>query len=81
MISKHLQFNIKNELINRGVTCTTAILVTCQAFEKNIDCAKVVFIVITIPFNHLAPIYLSRSTWIPLDIITAILFIFAIKKL
>ena len=26
MISKHLQFNIKNDLINRGITCITAIL-------------------------------------------------------
>jgi hypothetical protein len=64
MISKHLQFNIKNELINRGIIGTTAILVTCQAFEKNIDWAKVVFIVIATLFNPLIPIYLSRNTWI-----------------
>ena len=65
----------------RWITCIASILVAFQAFEKNIDWAKVVFIVIAILFNPLAPIYLSRSTWIPLDIITAILFIFAIKKL
>ena len=65
--------------ILRWITCITSILVVLQAFEKNIDWAKVVFIVIAILFNPLTPIYLSRSTWIPLDIITAILFIFSLK--
>ena len=63
----------------RWLTCIASIFVVFQAFYKNIDWAKVVFIVIAILFNPIAPIYLSRSTWIPLDIITAILFIFAIK--
>ncbi len=65
----------------RWLTCIASILVVLQAFEKNIDWAKIVFIVIAILFNPLAPIYLSRSTWIPLDIITAILFIFVIRIL
>jgi len=63
----------------RWITCISSILVAFQAFEKNIDWAKVVFIVIAILFNPLAPIYLSRNTWVPIDIITAILFIFAIR--
>ncbi len=66
-------------ILLRWITCITSILVAFQAFEKNIDWAKVVFIVIAILFNPLAPIYLSRSTWIPLDIVTAILFIFVIR--
>ncbi len=65
----------------RWITCIASILVVLQAFEKNIDWAKVVFIVIAILFNPLAPIYLSRSIWISLDIITGILFIFAIRIL
>jgi len=65
----------------RWIACISSILVVLQAFEKNIDWVKVVFIVIAILFNPLAPIYLSRSTWIPLDIISAILFIFAIRIL
>ncbi|MBA7582492.1 hypothetical protein ES708_24422 [subsurface metagenome] len=65
--------------ILRWITCITSILVVIQAFEKNIDWAKVVFIVIAILFNPLAPIYLSRSTWIPLDIVTAIIFLFVIR--
>ena len=68
-------------ILLRWLTCITSILVILQAFERNIDWAKVVFIVIAILFNPLAPIYLSRSTWIPLDIVTAILFIFAIRIL
>ena len=68
-------------ILLRWINCIASILVAFQAFEKNIDWAKAVFIVIAILFNPLAPIYLSRSTWIPLDIITAILFIFAIKIL
>jgi len=63
----------------RWITCIASILIAFQAFEKNIDWAKVVFIVIAILFNPLAPIYLSRSTWIPLDVITAIFFIFATR--
>jgi len=65
----------------RWFTCITAIFITLQAFEKNLDWAKVVFIVIAIIFNPLVPIYLSRSIWISIDIITAILFIFALKLL
>jgi predicted membrane protein len=65
----------------RWITCITSILVVLKAFEKNIDWAKVVFIVIAILFNPLAPIYLSQSAWIPLDVITAFLFIFAIRIL
>jgi len=65
--------------ILRWITCVTSILVVLQAFEKNIDWAKVVFIVIAILFNPLVPIYLSRSIWMPIDIITAITFIFALK--
>ena len=65
----------------RWITCIASILVIFQAFEKNIDWAKVVFIIIAILFNPLTPIHLSRSIWIPLDIITAILFIFTIKIL
>ncbi|PKP61687.1 hypothetical protein CVT91_02310 [Candidatus Atribacteria bacterium HGW-Atribacteria-1] len=68
-------------ILLRWITCITSILVAFQAFEKNIDWAKVVFIVIAILFNPLAPIYLSRSTWIPIDIITAIFFIFAIRMI
>jgi len=65
----------------RWITCIASILVAFQAFEKNIDWAKVIFIIIAILFNPLAPIYLSRSTWIPIDIITAILLIFSIRIL
>lgn len=65
--------------ILRWITCVASILVAFQAFEKSIDWAKVVFIIIAILFNPLAPIHLSRSTWIPLDIITAIFFLFIIK--
>ena len=68
-------------ILLRWITCITSLLVAFQAFEKNIDWAKVVFIVIAILFNPLVPIYLSRSIWIPLDIITAVLFIYAIKIL
>jgi hypothetical protein len=67
--------------ILRWITCITSILVVLQAFEKNIDWAKVVFIVIAILFNPLAPIYLSRSTWIPIDITSAIFFIIALRIL
>ena len=68
-------------ILLRWITCITSILVVLQAFEKDIDWVKVLFIIIAILFNPLAPIHLSRSTWIPLDIVTAILLIFAIRIL
>jgi len=65
----------------RCIICITSILIAFQAFKKNIDWAKVVFIIIAIIFNPLAPIYLSRNIWMPIDIIAAILFVFAIRIL
>jgi len=65
----------------RWITCITSILIAFQAFEKNIDWAKAVFIVIAILFNPLVPVYLSRGIWIPLDIVTAIFFIFVIRMI
>lgn len=65
----------------RWTTCIASILVTFQVFEKDINWAKVVFIIIAILFNPLTPIYLSRSTWIPIDITSAIFFIIALRIL
>lgn len=40
-----------------------------------------VFVVIAILFNPIAPIYLSRDTWAPLDVIAGIIFmVFAFNK-
>jgi len=61
----------------RWITCISSILVVLQAFERNIDWAKVFFIVIAILFNPLAPIHLSREIWVPIDVIVGVLFVFA----
>jgi hypothetical protein len=65
--------------ILRWITIITSILVAYQAFEKNINWAKFIFIIIAILFNPIAPVYLSRNSWLPIDIITAIFYIFSLK--
>jgi hypothetical protein len=62
-------------ILLRWIVTVGAIIVTINAFDKDIDWAKVSFIIIGILFNPIAPIHLSREIWIPLDIIVGIIFI------
>lgn len=64
----------------RWVVTAGAIIVVLNAFEKNIDWAKVVFVFIAILFNPIAPIHLSRELWIPIDIVVGIIFVFGYFK-
>jgi hypothetical protein len=66
-------------ILLRWVVSIGAIIVVIYAFDKNIDWAKVVFIFIVILFNPIAPIYLTREIWIPIDIVIGIFFIIGIR--
>jgi hypothetical protein len=64
----------------RWVVTAGAIILAINAFEKNIDWAKVVFIFIAILFNPIALVHLSREIWIPIDVIAGVIFVFAYFK-
>lgn len=68
-------------ILLRWVVAAGAIIVALNAFDKNIDWAKVVFIFIAILFNPIAPIHLSRESWIPIDVVVGAIFIFAYFKI
>lgn len=62
-------------------------LVSCTAFytawvfhERKFRSWVWLFCTIGILFNPVAPIYLSRETWQPLDVITAVVFIISLAK-
>ena len=61
----------------RWVVTAGAIIVAINAFDKNIDWAKIVFVFTAILFNPIAPVHLSREIWIPIDVIAGVLFVFA----
>jgi len=64
----------------RWVVTAGAIIVVINAFDKNIDWAKIVFIFIAILFNPIAPVHLSREIWSHIDIVAGIIFVFAYCK-
>jgi hypothetical protein len=68
-------------ILLRWVVIAGAIIVIVNAFEKDVDWAKVVFIFIAILFNPIVPIHLSRELWIPIDVIAGILFLFGYFKI
>jgi hypothetical protein len=67
-------------ILLRWVVTAGAIIVAINAFDKNIDWAKVVFLFIAILFNPIVPVHLSREIWIPIDVVVGVMFIFAYFK-
>lgn len=67
-------------ILLRWIVTVGAIIVVINAFDKDIDWAKVSFIIIGILFNPITPIHLSREIWILLDIIVGIMFILGYLK-
>jgi len=44
--------------------------------EKKITVNIVIFVVILLLFNPIIPIHLTKSQWLPIDIIISVIFIF-----
>ena len=61
----------------RWVVCAAAILVGIRAYGWQRIWAVPIFALIAILFNPLVPVYLSRSTWQPIDMLSAVLFLLA----
>lgn len=59
----------------RIVVTIVAVTVVVTEFENGINFWVITFGLIAIIFNPLIPVYLEdKSTWMPIDLITAILF-------
>lgn len=67
--------------LQRWIVTISSIIVLLKAFDQNIDWAKIAFILIAILFNPIVPIYLTREIWIPIDIISGVLFLFGYFKI
>lgn len=49
--------------------------------EKRITTSVIIFAIICLLFNPIVPVYLTKSQWIPIDIITSIIFIYSYFKI
>jgi hypothetical protein len=45
--------------------------------EKRITTSVIIFTIICLLFNPIIPVHLTKSQWIPIDIITSIIFIYS----
>ena len=61
--------------------CLYSVFLAYKSWERKIDIWMWIFIVITVLFNPIIPIYLSRELWAVIDIVTAIVFFISISRL
>lgn len=61
----------------RIVVCIASVYMAIAYFENKKPLA-IIFGAIAILFNPILPIYLSKEIWIPIDVITAIIFVVSI---
>jgi hypothetical protein len=59
----------------RWAVCIAATFVAWVAWHSAMQWATWAFVGVAILFNPLAPVYLHRSTWRPIDIICALAFL------
>ncbi len=59
----------------RWVVCISAGLWAYHGYERDDKLTMAIFIPIAILFNPIAPVYLRRGTWIPIDVISGLLFL------
>jgi hypothetical protein len=50
-------------------------------YDKKSHVFSIVFVLLAILFNPIIPVHLSRETWLPIDIMSAITFFFISNKL
>jgi len=65
----------------RWAICILAAIVAYRFYETKSTSWTVVFAVIAVLFNPIAPIILTKGIWVIIDLITAVLFIVSIDKL
>lgn len=63
--------------ILRFVVSIAAFFVSYKYYQSKLTIWSVIFLFTGILFNPIMPIYLNRSSWIPLDFVSACLFVLA----
>ena len=65
----------------RWVVCVAAVCVAWAGYKEGHTWAAWLFGVIALLFNPIKPFHLDRSTWLPIDAVTGVLFIIAGLKI
>lgn len=65
----------------RAVVCITAAFLALLARKQRKDTWLWTFVVVGVVFNPFLPLYLDRETWVPVDLVSLVLFAVAIGKL
>lgn len=63
-------------VVLRWIVSISAGYIAYKYYEQKVQSWTIVFGIITILFNPIAPIYLDKSTWVIFDFLTAILFLY-----
>ena len=61
----------------RWVVCASAALVVWVGTEVRKPGVTAPFAVLAVLFNPLIPIYLNRDSWLPIDVVAALMFLYA----
>lgn len=61
----------------RLLVCTIAVWTSWNFYKSKLSSWAIIFAFVAILFNPLVPVYLTKAAWVPLDFITACLFILA----
>ncbi|MFH2062282.1 MAG: DUF6804 family protein [Candidatus Beckwithbacteria bacterium] len=61
-------------ILLRWFICISAIIVTIGFKESNLNGWALSFVGVAFLFNPIIPIYLSKASWVGIDLISAILF-------
>lgn len=70
-------------ILLRWIVSISAGILTYKYYEQKIQLWMIVFGIVAILFNPIAPIYLDKELWVMIDLLTAILFmypLFTVKK-
>lgn len=61
----------------RIIVTIGAVLILLKEIQKDVNPLGISFIIVAVLFNPIIPIYLyQKSFWMPIDIVTGILFLF-----
>lgn len=64
-------------ILLRWVICVSAIIIAYNFYTSKLQAWTLIFGAVAFLFNPLIPIYLNKSSWVPIDFISAMLFFIA----
>lgn len=65
----------------RLIVCGVAVWTSWSFYKSKLTTWAIIFLFVAILFNPLEPVYLTKGAWVPLDFITACLFVLAAKSI